>query len=173
MSVLGGLKILVPESRELDLFARMLETEGAAVLRCPLVQIKDVEDTAEAETWIESVVAGSCNDIIWLTGEGLRRPDAHCHPDEPADEFVAALARVRNITRGPKPASALRELGLAPGLAAIKPTRKASSIRWLPKIIQSHHRRADVSRSRCDALAGAVARPGRKGLAGHAVSLCL
>jgi uroporphyrinogen-III synthase len=73
MSALAGLKILVPESRELDLFARMLEDEGAAAMRCPLVQICDLEDISEAQAWIEQVIAGAFTDIIWLTGEGLRR----------------------------------------------------------------------------------------------------
>jgi uroporphyrinogen-III synthase len=36
--------------------------------------------------------------------------------------FVTALGLVRNITRGPKPARALREIGLAPNLAASAPT---------------------------------------------------
>src|SRR6185437_11297098 len=36
--------------------------------------------------------------------------------------FVTALGELRKITRGPKPARALRELGLAPDLAAAAPT---------------------------------------------------
>ena len=35
---------------------------------------------------------------------------------------MAALGRLRTVTRGPKPARALRELGLSPGLAAGMPT---------------------------------------------------
>jgi uroporphyrinogen-III synthase len=36
--------------------------------------------------------------------------------------FREALARMRTITRGPKPAQALREIGLSPGLRAATPT---------------------------------------------------
>jgi len=50
--------ILVPESRELALFVRMLETEGATAVPCPLVQICDLEDTREAETWIAQLTHG-------------------------------------------------------------------------------------------------------------------
>ena len=57
MGALAGLKILVPESRELDLFAAMLEAEGAVALRCPLVQILDLEDSSEADTWIDRCIA--------------------------------------------------------------------------------------------------------------------
>jgi uroporphyrinogen-III synthase len=122
MAILHGLKILVPESRELDLFAGMLEAEGATALRCPLVQILDLEDTAEAQAWIEKVIAGTFPDIIWMTGEGLRRLMPVAEKMQRRDEFVAALAKLRNITRGPKPASALRALGLTSGLAAATPT---------------------------------------------------
>jgi uroporphyrinogen-III synthase len=113
---LAGLNILVPESRELDLLTAMLKGEGAAVLRCPLVKILDLEDTRDAEAWINEVIAGRFNDIIWLTGEGLRRLVSIVRVMERQHAFVTALGRARNITRGPKPARALRELGLTPGL---------------------------------------------------------
>ena len=37
-------------------------------------------------------------------------------------DFIAALKRVRKITRGPKPVKALREQGLEPDLTASAPT---------------------------------------------------
>lgn len=119
---LDGLRILVPESRELDLFASMLEVEGASALRCPLVRILDLEDTTDAAAWLARLVRGEFQDAIWLTGEGLRRLLAIAEQRGSRAAFVDALAHVRSVTRGPKPARALRELGLAPGLAASVPT---------------------------------------------------
>lgn len=113
---------MVPESRELDLFAAMLEAEGARVLRCPLVKILDLEDISAARNWIARVIAGEYQDIIWLTGEGLRRLTQIAEHMQCKPAFIAALGRVRNITRGPKPGRALRELGLSPGLTAATPT---------------------------------------------------
>jgi uroporphyrinogen-III synthase len=121
-NALDGLSILVPESRELDLFARMLEAEGATALRCPLVKILDLEDTTEAEAWIDRLIAGSFQDVIWLTGEGLRRLLTIADRTSKRPAFIGALDHVRGITRGPKPARALRELGIASGLAAPVPT---------------------------------------------------
>jgi uroporphyrinogen-III synthase len=122
MAALDGLKILVPESRELDLFAGMLEAEGATTLRCPLVQILDLGDARDAEAWIEQAIAGTFADIIWLTGEGLRRLMPLAEKMSRREDFRNALAKARNITRGPKPANALHALGLAPDLAAATPT---------------------------------------------------
>jgi uroporphyrinogen-III synthase len=62
--------------------------------------------------------------MILLTGEGLRRLLACLERHAPAlrPKFIAALGRARRITRGPKPARALRELALAPDLEAATPT---------------------------------------------------
>src|SRR5258706_6782158 len=118
---LDGLTVLVPESRELDLFAGMLEAEGARAERCPLVQIFDLEDKSSMDEWIAAFESGAFSDLILMTGEGLRRLVARSEGLGTREGFVAALAQIRTITRGPKPARALRELGLVPGIPAPSP----------------------------------------------------
>jgi uroporphyrinogen-III synthase len=121
---LTGRTIAVPESRELDVFASMLERRGATVLRCPLVAILDAPDPQPVLEWIKRFNGANFDDLILLTGEGLRRLLACIDKHEPQlrDGFVLELARIRKITRGPKPAKALRELGLKPEIAAEVPT---------------------------------------------------
>jgi uroporphyrinogen-III synthase len=121
---LTGRTVAVPETRELDLFAGMLERRGAAVLRCPLIAIRDAPDPAPVVEWIRRFAEGGCDDLILLTGEGLRRLRAALDKHAPtlAEAFLRELARVRKITRGPKPARALKELGLKSDLAAATPT---------------------------------------------------
>lgn len=123
-ATLSGKVIAIPETRELDVFAAMLERRGATVLRCPLVAILDAPDPAPILEWIRQFNNGSCDDLILLTGEGLRRL-LGCidrHAPELRTPFIERLVAVRKITRGPKPARALRELGLKPELAAEVPT---------------------------------------------------
>lgn len=122
MGRLEKLTIMVPESRELDLFSGMLEAEGAVTFRCPMVQILDLEDTEQANRWIDELIRNPFDDLILLTGEGLRKLVLLSGTRH--DAFVGALARIRTITRGPKPARALRELGLLPKLAAAVPTSR-------------------------------------------------
>jgi uroporphyrinogen-III synthase len=121
---LAGRTVAVPESRELDVFVAMLERRGAQVVRCPLVAILDAPDPAPVLAWLRAFNAGEMDDLILLTGEGLRRLLSCIEKNEPAlrPQFVAQLARVRKITRGPKPARALRDLGLKPDIAAGTPT---------------------------------------------------
>jgi len=121
---LSNRTIAVPETRELDVFSAMLERRGANVIRCPLVAILDAPDPKPVLAWVREFNAASFDDLILLTGEGLRRLLACIDKHEPQlrEGFVRELARVRKITRGPKPAKALRELGLKPDLTAESPT---------------------------------------------------
>ena len=124
MPTLTGRTIAVPETRELDVFSSMLERRGATVLRCPLIAILDAPDPQPVLQWLRAFNEGACDDLILLTGEGLRRLLACIDKNEPAlrDGFVQRLAAARKITRGPKPARALRDLGLKPDIAAETPT---------------------------------------------------
>jgi uroporphyrinogen-III synthase len=121
---LAGRVVAVPETREIDVFAAMLERRGAQVVRCPMVAIRDAPDPVPVLQWSRELAAGSFDDLILLTGEGLRRILSCIDRNDPAlkESFVAALTRLRKITRGPKPARALRELGMKPDIAAERPT---------------------------------------------------
>jgi uroporphyrinogen-III synthase len=119
---LEGCRIVVPESRELDLFAARLEAKGATTLRCPMVAILDLEDDEAALTWLHRFASGGFDDLVLLTGEGLRRLLAIARRAGTEAATIAALGRLRTIVRGPKPVRALREIGLAPGLTAKTPT---------------------------------------------------
>lgn len=121
---LSGRRIGVPESRQLDLFADMLERRGAAVRRCPLVDIRDTPDTAAVTAWLDDVIAHGLDEMIWLTGEGLRRLRSFAERAGPPypERFAERLAATRAVTRGPKPARELRAMGLRSDIAATEPT---------------------------------------------------
>ena len=121
---LAGRRIGVPESRQLDLFADMLERRGAAVTRCPLVDIRPAPDPGPVRAWIDDVIATGLDDMIWLTGEGVRRLRDVVADDTAARRqcFWQGLAAARTITRGPKPGRELKTEGIGSDLAATAPT---------------------------------------------------
>ncbi len=121
---LAGRTIAVPETREIDIFAAMLERRGARVVRCPMVAIRDAPDPGPVLKWVRELIQGSFDDLILLTGEGLRRILSCIEHNDPGlrDPFIAALGKLRKITRGPKPARVLRDLGMRPEIAAGRPT---------------------------------------------------
>ena len=122
VGALQGRVVALPETRELDRLAELLEAQGARTWRCPMVAILDAPDAGPVEAWLRELAAGRMDDVILLTGEGLRRLMTVAQRLGIAGDVVAALARARKITRGPKPARALKELSLPTDLPAAVPT---------------------------------------------------
>jgi uroporphyrinogen-III synthase len=119
---LNGYRVLILETREEAQFSRLLAEQGADVLQCPMFTIHDAPDPAPIEAWIRRVIAAPFDDLVLTTGEGLRRLVKVVRRIGLEQEFVAALARARKFTRGPKPGRALREIGLEPQMTTEKPT---------------------------------------------------
>ena len=116
---LSGRRIALPETRELDRLARMLEEHGAQTLRCPMVAIADAPDPQPVRDWLLRL---PFDDLVLFTGEGLRRLHGFAHRFGLEAGFLEGLRASRKITRGPKPERALRELGLKSDLRAEEPT---------------------------------------------------
>jgi uroporphyrinogen-III synthase len=119
---LNGYRILILEAREEAQFSRLLSEQGADVLQCPMFAILDAPDAAPIEAWIRRMVEAPCDDLVLLTGEGLRRLMQVVRRIGVEPEFITALGKARKFTRGPKPGKALREIGLEPQMTTEKPT---------------------------------------------------
>lgn len=119
---LSGRVIAIPETRQLDVLAGLLQRRGATVLQCPLVSIHDTHNVEQVHAWLDTCIRDPFDDLILLTGEGLRRLADFAERYGWLEAFVASLQKTRTIVRGPKPAKALRELGLRASLSAAAPT---------------------------------------------------
>jgi uroporphyrinogen-III synthase len=119
---LSGYRILILETREEAQFARLLAEQGADVLQCPMFAIHDAPDAAPIEAWIRRFIERPCDDLVLMTGEGLRRLLNIARRIEAEPNFIAALGQSRKLTRGPKPDRALREIGLQPQATTEQPT---------------------------------------------------
>jgi uroporphyrinogen-III synthase len=119
---LNGYRILILETREEAQFSRLLAEQGADVLQCPMFAIHDAVDPAPVEAWIRRAIQKPFDDLVLLTGEGLRRLMKLATRIGIEKDFVAALGKTRKFARGPKPGRALREIGLDPQMTTAKPT---------------------------------------------------
>jgi uroporphyrinogen-III synthase len=119
---LNGYRILILETREEAQFSRLLAEQGADVLQCPMFAIHDAPDAAPVEAWIRRSIDRPLDDLVLMTGEGLRRLVKVARRIGLERDFVAALAAPRKFARGPKPGKALREIGLEPQQTTEKPT---------------------------------------------------
>ena len=119
---LNGYRILILETREEAQFSRLLTEQGAGVLQCPMFTIHDAPDPAPVEAWIRRFIGKPCDDLVLMTGEGLRRLMKVARRIDLEPKFIAALGNARKYARGPKPGRALREIGLEPQVTTEKPT---------------------------------------------------
>jgi uroporphyrinogen-III synthase len=119
---LNGYRILILETREEAQFSRLLAEQGADVLQCPMFTIHDAPEPAPIEAWIGRSIETPFDDLVLMTGEGLRRLMKVVRRIGVEPEFVAALGKAHKFARGPKPGRALREIGLEPQITTEKPT---------------------------------------------------
>ena len=119
---LNGYRILILETREEAQFSKLLAEQGAEVVRCPMFEIHDAPEPAPIEAWIRRAIDKPLDDLVLMTGEGLRRMMKLARERGLDQVFVAALSNSRKFTRGPKPGKALREVGLEAQQTTEKPT---------------------------------------------------
>ena len=119
---LNGYRILILETREEAQFSRLLTEQGADVLQCPMFTIHDAPDPAPVEAWIGRAIDRPFDDLVLMTGEGLRRIMKVVRRLDVETAFVAALRQSRKFCRGPKPGRALREIGLEADMTTETPT---------------------------------------------------
>lgn len=136
---LNGYRILILETREEAQFSRLLTEQGADVLQCPMFTIHDAPDPAPIEAWIRRFIDQPVDDLVLMTGEGLRRLMKVVRRMGVEPEFVAALGRARKFARGPKPGRALREIGLEPQVTTEKPTSEGI-VEMLSRVDLKGHR---------------------------------
>src|ERR1700742_1053455 len=115
-------RILILETREEAQFSRLLAEQGADVVQCPMFTIRDAPDSAPIEAWIRRAIEKPFDDLVLMTGEGLRRLMKLVRRIGVEQEFVTALGKSRKFARGPKPGKALREIGLEPQMTTEKTT---------------------------------------------------
>src|ERR1700704_3624433 len=96
---LNGYRILILETREEAHLPRLLAEQGADVLQCPMFTIHDAPDSAPIEAWIRRFIEKPCDDLVLMTGEGLRRLMKVVRRSGVEQEFVTALGNTRKFAR--------------------------------------------------------------------------
>ena len=94
---LNGYRILILETREEAQFSRLLAEQGADVLQCPMFAIHDAPDAAPIEAWIRRFIEQPCDDLVLMTGEGLRRLMKVARRIGVEQDFIAALGKAAKI----------------------------------------------------------------------------
>ncbi|MGE0445400.1 MAG: uroporphyrinogen-III synthase [Vicinamibacterales bacterium] len=115
-----GLRVLTLESRRAAEIGTLVRTFGGEPVSAPALREVPGDDRP-AVAFAAAVGRGEFDVVVLMTGVGVRALLAAVDRAGSRDAFVAGLARVHIAARGPKPIAVLRELGLAPWVAAPEP----------------------------------------------------
>ncbi len=135
---LEGYRILILETREEAQFSRLLQEQGADVLQCPMFTIHDAPDPAPIEAWIRLFIDKPFDDLVLMTGEGLRRMMTVAKRIGVDRDFIAAIAKAKRYARGPKPVRALREIGLEAQVQTETPTSEGVAAMLAQQDLKGH-----------------------------------
>jgi uroporphyrinogen-III synthase len=135
---LEGYRILILETREEAQFSRLLQEQGASVLQCPMFTIRDAPDPAPVEAWIRLFIAKPFDDLVLMTGEGLRRIMKVARRIGTDQDLIAAIGKAKRYARGPKPVRALREIGLEADVQTETPTSEGVAAMLAQQNLKGH-----------------------------------
>jgi uroporphyrinogen-III synthase len=118
---LHGLRVVAFESRRAAEIAELIRRHGGEPIAAPALREVPLSDNSAALDYLRGLDAGAIDVAIMMTGVGLRTLVEAVAGEWPRERVVAALRRATLVARGPKPAAALRELGLQPDLTISEP----------------------------------------------------
>ena len=93
---------------------------------------------APVEAWIRLFIAKPFDDLVLMTGEGLRRMMKVAQRIGLDQDFIAAIAKAKRYARGPKPVRALREIGLEANVQTETPTSEGVAAMLAQQDLKGH-----------------------------------
>jgi uroporphyrinogen-III synthase len=101
--------------------SELIRRYGGAAIAAPSVREIPLAENRDALELLSKIEAGQVDLLILLTGIGTRTLRQILLTQYPEGRIVAALKSIRLVARGPKPVSALKELGLQPAATVPEP----------------------------------------------------
>jgi uroporphyrinogen decarboxylase len=115
------MRIVAFESRMAAEAAALITRGGGVAIVAPAMREVPLGDNPAALDFAERLLAGEIDVAIFLTGVGVRALFQVMESRRPRADLVAALGRTVTVVRGPKPARALRDLGIEPTVTTPEP----------------------------------------------------
>jgi uroporphyrinogen-III synthase len=101
--------------------AELIRRQGGDPLVAPSMREVPLAGNEEAFRFAERLLAGEFDMVVLLTGVGTRQLNRLLATRFPESAFADGLRATTLVARGPKPAAALREMGLTPAIVAPEP----------------------------------------------------
>ncbi len=117
----NGLAIAALESRRSADMERLIAKFGGQPHVSPSMREVPIEENREAVDFAYRVITGEISIVIFLTGVGFKQLLSSVERSVDRQRFLNALSDITTIVRGPKPAAAMREVGLTPSVKVPEP----------------------------------------------------
>lgn len=111
---IARLRVAALESRKADDVARLIEKFGGQPFVSQSMREVPIEQNREAIDFAHRLITGEIDIMIFLTGVGFRHLLAAVEKHVERQRYLNALADITTICRGPKPVTAMAEVGLKP-----------------------------------------------------------
>jgi uroporphyrinogen-III synthase len=109
---LAGLKVVTFESRRAKEMVELIRRYGGEPITAPAMREIAVSESSAALELVPQLEAGKFDLLIVTTGVGMRTLNERLLAQYSQARIVSALQKVPILARGPKPVTALKELGL-------------------------------------------------------------
>ncbi len=117
----GELRVASLESRRADEMARLIARHGGEPFVSPSMREVPIKPNRAAIDFAYRVMTGQIGVVIFLTGVGFRFLLSAIEDSVDRQKFLDALSDITTIVRGPKPAAAMKEVGLTPSHRVAEP----------------------------------------------------
>jgi len=117
----SGKRVLALESRRAGEMAELVRKQGGIPFVAPSMRELPVAENDDLFQFAGRLFRGELDMMILLTGVGTRQLNRLLARQHPESAFADALRQLTVVARGPKPAAALREIGVTPALIAGEP----------------------------------------------------
>jgi uroporphyrinogen-III synthase len=118
---IGGETVMAFESRRAPELESLIRRHGGVPLVVPAMREVPLERNTAAVELLRQLEAGRIDDVLLLTGVGLRTLVETLAGECPPERLAELLASATLVARGPKPVAELRRLGLAPDVRVPEP----------------------------------------------------
>ncbi|MCH2125977.1 MAG: uroporphyrinogen decarboxylase [Pirellulaceae bacterium] len=117
----AGLRVAAFESRRSAELSRLIEKHAGVAHVSPSMREVALEDNSIAIDFAHRLITGEISIVIFLTGIGFRYLLTAIEQSLDRQRVLDALADITTVVRGPKPLTAMKEVGLTPSFRAPEP----------------------------------------------------
>jgi uroporphyrinogen decarboxylase len=132
----AGLAVASLESRRKQDMHRLIAKHGGQPFVSPSMREVPLDDHREAVEFAYRIITGEIHIVIFLTGVGFRQFLATVERWVDKQRLIDALSDITTVVRGPKPAAAMKEVGLTPTLKVPEPNTWRELLREIDQHLQ-------------------------------------